>query len=118
MLAGDYNIVPEPRDIYPTRSYDDNALVQPAARELSEALLDQGWTDAIRAVHPEGAVYTFWHYMRNRWERDAGLRLDHLLLSPQATKRLVGAGVDRNVRGAEGASDHAPVWITLRSAKA
>lgn len=116
VLAGDYNIVPEPRDIYPTRSYDDNALVQPQARELFQALIGEGWTDAIRAVHPEGAVYTFWHYMRNRWERDAGLRLDHLLLSRQASKRLAGAGVDRDVRGIEGASDHAPVWVTLRAA--
>jgi exodeoxyribonuclease III len=112
VLAGDYNIVPEPRDIYPSRSYDDNALVQPQSRALFRRLLDQGWTDAIRAIHPDATVYTFWDYMRKRWERDAGLRLDHLLLSDQVSARLQDAGVDREVRGWEGASDHAPVWIS------
>ena len=114
VLAGDYNIVPEPRDIYATRSYDDNALVQPQSRALFRRLLGQGWTDAIRRVHPDATVYTFWDYMRQRWERDAGLRLDHLLLSPQLAPRLKDAGVDRAVRGLEGASDHAPVWIRLK----
>lgn len=113
VLAGDYNIVPEPRDIYQTTSYKDNALVQPASRALFAQLLAQGWTDAIRAVYPDETVYTFWDYMRNRWPRNAGLRLDHLLLSADLAPTLTLAGVDREVRGAEGASDHAPVWIDL-----
>lgn len=114
VLAGDYNIVPEPRDIYPTTSYDKNALVQPQSRAVFKRLLDQGWTDAIRKIHPDETVYTFWDYMRNRWPRDAGLRLDHLLLSRAVARRLRNAGVDRDVRGADGASDHAPVWVELR----
>lgn len=114
VLAGDYNIVPEPRDIYPTKSYDKNALVQPESRAVFERLLDQGWVDAIRKIHPDETVYTFWDYMRNRWPRNAGLRLDHLLLSRKVARRLRDAGVDREVRGVDGASDHAPVWVELR----
>lgn len=114
VLAGDYNVVPEPRDIYPTRSYDDNALVQPESRAAFRSLLDQGWLDAIRKVHPKDVIYTFWDYRRNRWPRDAGLRLDHILLSKKLARRLSGAGIDRGVRGMDGASDHAPSWITLR----
>jgi exodeoxyribonuclease-3 len=114
VLAGDYNVAPEPRDIYPTRSYDDNALIQPESRAAFRRLLDQGWLDALRKVHPDGAIYTFWDYRRNRWQRDAGLRLDHILLSPKPTRRLGDAGVDRNIRGLDGASDHAPAWIILR----
>jgi exodeoxyribonuclease III len=114
ILAGDYNIVPEPRDIYPTRSYDDNALVQPQSRAIFRRLIEQGWVDAIRKTYPKQTVYTFWDYRRERWQRDAGLRLDHLLLSRKVARRLVGAGVDREVRGADGASDHAPVWIELK----
>lgn len=114
VLAGDYNVVPEPRDIYQTTSYRDNALVQPESRALFAQLLSQGWTDAIRRTHPDQTIYTFWDYMRNRWPRDAGLRIDHLLLSKSLTRKLAAAGVDRDVRGAEGASDHAPVWIELR----
>jgi exodeoxyribonuclease-3 len=114
VLAGDYNVVPEPRDIYPTRSYDDNALVQPESRAAFRSLLDQGWLDAIRKVHPKDVIYTFWDYRRNRWPRDAGLRLDHVLLSKKLARRLNGAGIDRDVRGMDGASDHAPAWITLR----
>jgi exodeoxyribonuclease-3 len=114
VLAGDYNIVPEPRDIYPTSSYKENALVQPESRALYLRLLEQGWTDAIRKTFPEQTVYTFWDYMRNRWQRDAGLRLDHLLLSRPLARKLKSAGVDRDVRDREGASDHAPTWITLK----
>ncbi|MDK1385240.1 exodeoxyribonuclease III [Sinorhizobium sp. 8-89] len=114
VLAGDYNVVPEPRDIYPTRSYDDNALVQPESRAAFRRLLDQGWLDALRKVYPEEQLFTFWDYRRNRWQRDAGLRLDHILLSRKLTRRLSGAGIEREVRGLDGASDHAPVWITLR----
>jgi exodeoxyribonuclease-3 len=114
VLAGDYNVVPTDRDIYPTRSWDDDALLQPESRAAFRRLLDQGWTDAIRTLHPSDPIYTFWDYKRNRWQRDAGLRLDHLLLSTSLAGRLAGAGVDRDVRGQEGASDHAPAWITLR----
>jgi len=114
VLAGDFNIVPEPRDIYETTSYKDNALVQPESRALYQQLLDQGWADAIRCKHPEATVYTFWDYRRNRWQRNAGLRLDHLLLSGSLARKLKQADVDKFVRGADGASDHAPVWASLR----
>jgi len=113
VLAGDWNVVPEPRDVYPTRSYDDNALVQPAPRAAYARILADGWTDALRHLHPEATLYTFWDYRRNRWPRDAGMRLDHLLVSPAALPRLAAAGIDREVRGREDASDHAPVWIEL-----
>jgi exodeoxyribonuclease-3 len=113
VLVGDFNVVPTDADIYPTRSYAKNALLQPEPRALFQQILDQGWVDAIRTMHPDAPMYTFWDYKRNRWERDAGLRIDHLLLNPKAAKRLVEAGVDREVRGLEGASDHAPAWIVL-----
>ncbi len=116
VLAGDYNVAPTDLDIYPTSSWNDDALVQPESREAYRRLVGQGWTDALRALHPDERVYTFWHYMRQRWQRDAGLRLDHLLLSPAAAGRLVAAGVDRAVRGLPDASDHAPVWIELAPA--
>ena len=92
VLAGDYNVVPTDADIYPTRSYKDNALVQPEPRALFARLLDHGWIDTIRTMHPDEPMYTFWDYLRNRWPRDAGMRLDHLLLNPQAVKRLVEFG--------------------------
>ena len=113
VLAGDFNVVPTDADIYPTKSYAKSALVQPEPRALFRRLLDQGWVDAIRAMHPDVPMYTFWDYKRNRWPRDAGLRIDHLLLNPKAAKRLVEAGVDREVRGVENASDHAPAWIVF-----
>ncbi|WP_428394412.1 exodeoxyribonuclease III [Lichenicoccus sp.] len=116
VLAGDYNVVPTEADIYPSRSWTKNALVQPKSRQAFRRLLDQGWTDAIRAAHPTGPAYTFWEYMRDRWPRDAGLRIDHLLLSPQLAERLRSAGVDRMVRGEPGASDHAPTWVVLDQA--
>ncbi|HLO22387.1 MAG TPA: exodeoxyribonuclease III, partial [Methyloceanibacter sp.] len=114
VLAGDFNVVPTDADIYPSKSYAKNALVQPEPRALFRYLLEQGWIDAIRTIHPDAPIYTFWDYKRNRWERDAGLRIDHLLLNAKAAKRLVDAGVDREVRGLEDASDHAPAWIVLR----
>jgi exodeoxyribonuclease III len=116
VLAGDYNVVPTNLDIYPTKSWDQDALLQPESRAAYQRLLSQGWTDAIRALHPKEPMYTFWDYMRNRWERDGGLRLDHILLSSALAGRLQDAGVDRHVRGIEGASDHAPVWVKLRDA--
>ena len=114
VLAGDYNVAPTEIDIYPTKSWDDDALIQPESRAAYARLVKQGWTDALRTLHPDERIYTFWHYMRNRFARDAGLRLDHLLLSPVAAERLQAAEVDRAVRGKEGASDHAPTWVTLK----
>ena len=113
VLAGDFNVVPANLDIYPTTSWRANALLQPESRAAFAHLLSQGWTDALRARYPDERLYTFWDYKRGRWGRDAGLRLDHLLLSPDLARRLVAAGVDRDVRGARGASDHAPAWIEL-----
>lgn len=113
VLAGDFNVAPTDLDIYPTRSWDDNALIRPESRAAFRRLIGRSWTDALRHQHPQERIYTFWHYMRMRFERDAGLRLDHLLLSRNLDSRLDGAGVDREVRGREGASDHAPVWISL-----
>ncbi len=117
VLAGDYNVVPTEADIYPSRSWAKDALVQPQSRTAFRRLLQQGWTDAIRSRHPSGSIYTFWDYKRDRWARDAGLRLDHLLLSPPVAERLTDAGVDRAVRGATGASDHAPAWVELDGAR-
>jgi len=114
VLAGDYNVVPTDADIYSPASWLDDALLQPESRDAYRRLLAQGWIDAIRTLHPEAAIYTFWDYMRNRWPRNAGLRIDHLLLSPSVAGRLVEAGVDREVRGREKASDHAPAWVVLR----
>jgi len=114
VLAGDYNVAPTEIDIYPTRSWDKDALVQPKSRAAYNSLVEQGWCDAIRELHPDQRIYTFWDYKRNRWPRDAGLRLDHLLLSPALVSRLTKAGVDRKVRGEEGASDHAPAWVVLK----
>jgi exodeoxyribonuclease-3 len=116
VLAGDFNVVPtdDVKDIYSTRSWKDDALLQPEPREAWRRLLAQGWTDAIRKKHPTAPTYTFWDYMRNRWPRDAGLRIDHLLLSRELAKRLKDAGVDKAMRGREGASDHAPAWMVLR----
>jgi exodeoxyribonuclease III len=113
ILAGDYNVVPTDLDIYPTKSWDDDALLQPESRAAFQRLLKQGWTDCLRTLHPSEKIYTFWDYKRNRWPRDAGLRLDHILLSPSLAPRLSDAGVDREVRGWEGASDHAPAWAIL-----
>ena len=114
VLAGDYNVAPTEQDIYPTRSWDKDALIQPKSRAAFKSLVAQGWRDAVRSLHPSEPMFTFWDYKRQRWSRDAGLRLDHLLLSPGLAPRLAKAGVDRLIRGEEGASDHAPVWIVLR----
>ena len=113
VLAGDYNVVPTPQDIYPTRSLDDNALIQPASRKAFARLLAQGWTDALRTLHPTGPLWTFWDYKFERWPKDKGMRLDHFLLSPSVAKKLDGGGIDRWVRGEPNASDHAPAWISL-----
>ena len=113
LLIGDYNVVPTDGDIYAVRSYRENALLQPEPRAAFGRLLVQGWTDAVGDMHPGEAVWTFWDYKREAWARDAGLRIDHLLVSPTLLPRLADGGVDREVRGRPGASDHAPVWIEL-----
>jgi exodeoxyribonuclease-3 len=113
VLAGDYNVIPTDADIYPKHSYAGNALLRPESRAAFQRLLDQGWTDSLRALHPVGPLWTFWSYLRNRWPNDHGMRLDHLLLSTGLVDDLVAAGVDRWVRGEEEASDHAPAWIVL-----
>ncbi|PRY01219.1 exodeoxyribonuclease III [Pontibacter ummariensis] len=100
-------------DAYKPERLIDDALFRPATRSAFHALLAQGWTDAVRTTYPQERIYTFWDYFRNAFDRDAGMRIDHLLLSPQLASRLVTAGVDRNVRGWEKTSDHAPVWIEL-----
>jgi len=117
VIAGDYNVVPtdDVADIYNPRSWLKDALLQPESRDAYRRLLAQGWTDAIASRHPGKPMYTFWDYFRQRWPRNAGLRIDHLLLNKPATKRLKEAGVDREVRGGEKPSDHAPAWITLKS---
>jgi exodeoxyribonuclease-3 len=115
VLVGDYNVVPTDNvhDIYSPRSYLDDALLQPETRAAWFRLLGQGWTDSIHTLHPEAAMYTYWDYFRNRWPRDAGLRIDHLLLNAKAAARLKEAGVDKAMRGREKPSDHAPAWVVL-----
>ncbi|HKB54438.1 MAG TPA: exodeoxyribonuclease III [Ramlibacter sp.] len=113
LMAGDYNVVPTDFDIYNPRSWRKDALLQPATRACWQRLLDQGWIDAIRHLHPGEPVFTFWDYFRQHWQRDAGLRIDHLLLNAALAPALVAAGVDRWVRGQEHASDHAPAWVGL-----
>jgi exodeoxyribonuclease III len=116
VLAGDYNVIPTERDVYKPERWVDDALFRVEVREAFARLTGQGWTDAIRAVHPDKVIYTFWDYFRNAYQRDAGLRIDHLLLNPAVAGRLTDAGVDRAVRGWEKASDHAPTWVELRDA--
>jgi exodeoxyribonuclease-3 len=113
VLAGDYNVVPAAQDIYETRSLDGNALIQPESRKAFARLTSQGWTDSLRRLQPEGPLWTFWDYKRDRWQADKGMRLDHVLLSPEMSGRLINGGVDRWVRGEENASDHAPAWVQL-----
>jgi exodeoxyribonuclease-3 len=114
VLAGDYNVIPNDDDVWQASAMAGDALMQPESRAAYRALLWQGWTDAVRACHRQGGIYTYWDYQAGAWPRDHGFRIDHLLLSPAAVDRLVEAGVDRAVRGAEKASDHAPAWVVLR----
>jgi exodeoxyribonuclease-3 len=113
ILAGDYNLLPMDLDVYKPERWVDDALFRPQVRAAFQQLLAQGWTDAVRSLHPGEKIYTFWDYFRNAYGRDAGLRLDHLLLSRTMKTRLLSAGVDHNVRGWEKASDHAPTWIQI-----
>lgn len=114
VLAGDYNVIPTDLDAYKPENWADDALMQPESRAAFRRLVDQGWTDAIRRKYPRERIYTFWDYWRNAFARDAGIRIDHLLLNPKAAKRLKAAGVDKDVRGREGTSDHAPAWVELK----
>lgn len=113
VLAGDYNVIPTDEDIYNTRSWLKDALLQPESRECFQRLLAQGWTDALRARYPDERIYTFWDYFRKHWQTNSGLRIDHLLLNAKLAPRLKNAGVDRWPRDLPHASDHAPTWIEL-----
>jgi exodeoxyribonuclease-3 len=113
ILMGDYNVMPTELDVYKPENWQKDALFLPEVRTAFKKLVDQGWTDAIRKLYPEERIYTFWDYFRNAYARNAGLRIDHFLLSPHLDKRLLAAGVDVEVRGWEKTSDHAPVWIEL-----
>ena len=113
VMAGDFNVVPTDFDIYSPSSWRKDALLQPESRDCYKRLLEQGWIDSIRRLHPDAAVYTFWDYFRKHWERNAGLRIDHLLLNRTLAPCLIQAGVDSWVRGQPHASDHAPAWLTL-----
>ena len=113
VLAGDYNVIANDDDTYSVRAMQEDALMQPESRAGFRALVAQGWTDALRTRHPGGGVWTFWDYQAGAWQRDAGFRIDHLLLSPVAADRLSDAGVDKQYRGREKASDHAPTWVRL-----
>ncbi|QRR00630.1 exodeoxyribonuclease III [Dyadobacter sandarakinus] len=113
VLVGDYNVIPTDMDVYKPERWLDNALFMPEPKAEFAALVGQGWTDALRTLHPDERIYTYWDYFRKAYDRNAGLRIDHFLLSPQLAGRLRSAGVDRHVRGWEKTSDHAPVWIVL-----
>jgi exodeoxyribonuclease-3 len=114
VLAGDYNVIPNDDDTYSVPAMASDALMQPESRAAYRRLLAQGWTDSLRTRAPKGGVWTFWDYQAGSWQRDAGFRIDHLLLSPQAADRLADAGVDKSYRGRDKASDHAPTWVRLR----
>jgi exodeoxyribonuclease-3 len=113
VLTGDYNVMPTEIDVYKPERWVNDALFRPETRSAFKTLVEQGWTDAIRKLHPDEIIYTFWDFFRDAYGRNAGLRIDHFLLSPNISDRLVAANVDRNVRGWEKSSDHAPVWIEL-----
>jgi exodeoxyribonuclease-3 len=114
VLVGDYNVMPTELDVYKPERWVDDALFRPEVRAAFKKLVAQGWTDAIRKLYPNDKIYTFYDYFRNAYGRDAGLRIDHFLLSPTVEERLVEAQVDRHVRGWEKTSDHCPVWITIK----
>jgi len=113
-VLGDFNVIPQDKDTFSVRAMADDALTQPESRDAYFRLLHDGWTDAIDTLNPRGGVWTYWDYQAGAWQRDHGFRIDHLLLSPESADRLVSAGVDKEYRGREKASDHAPVWVELR----
>jgi exodeoxyribonuclease-3 len=114
VVLGDFNVIPEDKDVWSPKAMADDALMQPESRDAYARLLADGWTDAINTLNPRGGVWTYWDYQAGAWQRDHGFRIDHILLSPEAADRLVAAGVDKEYRGREKASDHAPVWVELR----
>ncbi len=114
VLTGDYNVIPSGQDAYKPERWVEDALFRPETRAAFAEIMEQGWTDALRKLHPKETVYTYWDYFRNAFGRDAGIRIDHFLVSPTLDSRLKAAGVDRHVRGWEKSSDHAPVWIELK----
>jgi exodeoxyribonuclease-3 len=113
VLAGDYNVIPTEQDVYKPERWVDDALFLPESRAAYRELLAQGWTDALRALYPDEKIYTYWDYFRNAFPRNAGIRIDHLLVSPDLAPSLRAAGVDRGIRALEKTSDHAPTWIEL-----
>lgn len=113
MLVGDFNVMPTEKDVYKPEKFKEDALFLPEVRKAFDNLLKQGWTDALRHLYPDEIIYTFWDYFRNAYQRNAGLRIDHLLLSPEILPQLKNAGVDKEVRGWDKSSDHAPVWVQL-----
>ena len=115
VLAGDYNVIPRDVDTFSVKAMQDDALMQPESRAAYRRMLNDGWTDAILSRHPAGGVWTFWDYQANSWPRDAGFRIDHLLLSPQVADRLTACEIDRKERGREKASDHVPIWCELQA---
>lgn len=117
ILTGDFNVMPANLDVYKPERWLNDALFRPEVRDAFHSLTAQGWTDAIRKLYPDEKIYTYWDYFRDAYSRDAGLRIDHFLLSPSIQNRLIAAGVDRNVRGWQKTSDHAPVWIELADKK-
>ena len=114
LVIGDYNVIPEDKDTFSVRAMASDALMQPESRDAWRRLLNDGWTDALGLHNPRGGVWTFWDYQAGAWQRDHGFRIDHALLSPELADRLVAAGVDKDYRGREKASDHAPMWVQLR----
>jgi exodeoxyribonuclease-3 len=114
VVIGDFNVIPEDKDVFSVRAMAADALMQPESRDAYRRILNDGWTDALDTLNPRGGVWTFWDYQAGAWQRDHGFRIDHLLLSPEAADRLDSAGVDKEYRGREKASDHAPVWVELR----
>ncbi|HSG34645.1 MAG TPA: exodeoxyribonuclease III [Sphingomonadaceae bacterium] len=114
VVLGDFNVIPEDKDTWSVKAMAEDALAQPESRDAYYRLLGRGWTDALDTLNPRGGVWTYWDYQAGAWQRDHGFRIDHLLLSPECADRLVSAGVDKEYRGREKASDHAPVWVELR----
>ncbi|TRD11346.1 exodeoxyribonuclease III [Erythrobacter insulae] len=113
-VLGDYNVIPQDDDTYSVKAMAADALMQPESRAAYSTLLADGWTDAVRTLNPRGGVWTYWDYQAGAWQRDHGFRIDHILLSPELADRLQAVGVDRDHRGREKASDHAPTWAMLR----